>query len=309
MRNLTRLLFVMAVAASLAAGTETRTWTQDDYADFAKGNAMRLALSSDGRLTLAPEFQEIFDSGSVYLWDLVVDAKGRIYAGGGGPGGPGARVYEISPDGKGKTLAQFDALEVHALALDKQGQLYAATSPDGKIYKVSANGKSEVFFDPHAKYIWALAFDSKGALYAATGDRGEIFRIAPDGKGRVFYKTEETHARALAIDAADNLIVGTEPGGLIVRVAPSGEGFVLYQVPKREITAVAVSKDGNIYAAGTGARESTMTPPLLSLPAAKEPSPAPANPSETPAAKESASRAPAPLIAPRSMTAATGGGS
>jgi hypothetical protein len=237
---------------SLLSAAETKVWTQADQADFEKGDRKNLSLSSDGRLRLGPQFEEILDSSSVYLWALAGDSKGNLYAGGGGPGGPGARVYVIPPDGKGKVLAELDGLEVHALAVDSQDRVYAATSPDGKVYRLSASSKPEVFFDPKAKYIWGMVFDSRGNLFVATGDRGELFVVTPAGQGKVFYKTPETHVRSMTIDAQDNLILGTEPSGLIVRVSSKGEGFVLYQAAKREITAVAIARDGSIYAAGVG---------------------------------------------------------
>jgi len=242
MKNLIRLFVAIPAAALLLSATNTEIWSQSEYEDFTKGSLKKLSVSSDGRITLAPRFKEIFDSASVYLWALAEDSKGNVYAGGGGPGGPGARVYQITPDGKSQTLAEFEDLEVHAIAVDKHDRVYAATSPDGKVYRLSPKGEPEVFFDPRTKYIWGMAFNSKGELFIATGDRGEIYRVSPDGKGGVFYKTAETHARSLAIDPQDNLIVGTEPGGLIIRVAPNGAGFVLYQAPKREITSVAVAK-------------------------------------------------------------------
>ena len=164
-----RLLVALAVLASLCGAGETKTWSQNDYSDFEKGNLKKLSLSSDGRLRLAPAFREIFDSASVYLWALAEDSKGNLYAGGGGPGGPGARLYLVSPDGKGKTLAQWDDLEVHGLAIDKSDRLYAGTSPDGKVYKIEPGGKPQLFYDPHAKYIWGMAFDSRGNLFIATG--------------------------------------------------------------------------------------------------------------------------------------------
>ena len=163
-------------------------------------------------------------------------------------------------------------MEIHAIAIDRKDQVFAATSPDGKVYRVQPDGKFAVFYDPKAKYIWAMVFDSAGRLYVATGDQGEIHRVSPDGAGAVFFKTEETHARSLAMDAKDNLIVGTEPGGVILRVSPGGDGFVLYQAGKREITSVAVAKDGAIYAAGVGNKTPGIAP---MIPTAPVPSPAP----------------------------------
>ena len=250
-RRLSVIVFVLTLSAS-----STRIWTQGEYSDFEKGVIQRLSLRSDGLLTLAPRSREVHDTASLYLWALAQDSKGNLYTG----GGTNAKIYVIPPNGKGKLLAELDALEVHAIAIDSRDRVYAATSPDGKVYRITGNGKPEVFYDPKAKYIWALAFDSKGDLFVATGDQGEIHRVPPDGKGKVFFQTEETHVRSLTLDAAGNLIAGTDPRGLVLRVTPAAEGFVLYQMPKKEVTAVAVAPDGAIYAAAVGAKAAASAP-------------------------------------------------
>src|ERR1019366_6313241 len=290
------LILLLAASSALSAG-QTRTWTQGEAADFEKGILKNLSLRSDGRLSLAPLSRELFDPASSYLWALARDSKGNLYAG----GGTGAKLYRIPPDGKGKLVADLDALEIHAIAVDSRDRVYAATSPDGKIYRISVNssgnGKPEVFYDPKAKYIWALAFDAAGNLFAATGDQGELHRVTPDGKGTVFFKTEETHVRSLAIDAKGNLILGTEPGGLVLRVSPAGEGFVLYQMAKREVTAVAQAPDGAIYAAAVGMRQATPAP-APQVPAPTPPAPAPVTVTVGAGAAAVRPPAPAPSIAP-----------
>jgi len=290
-----RVCAALFLSLPLLAG-DTRTWTQSDYSDFEKGVIHRLAIRSDGLLTLAPRSHELFDSASPYLWSVAQDSRGNLYT-----GGAGAKLYRVPLDGKGKVIAEFDALEIHAVAVDSKDRVYAATSPDGKIYRIIGDAKPEVFYDPKQKYIWALAFDSKGDLYVATGDQGEVHRVTPDGKGAVFFRTDETHVRSMAADPRDNLILGTEPGGLVIRVSPAGEGFVLYQMPKKEVTSVAVARDGSIYAAAVGNRQ-----PGSALPPASQPTPAPtstASVNPPGAAAPNASRAatpppPAPVAAP-----------
>jgi WD40 repeat protein len=250
--KITRLSLAALILCAACYAVDTHFWQQSDRADFERGTLTHLSLRGDGRLFLAPELTEIFDSSTPYLWTLAIDPKGTIYAAGGGSGSGSARIFAIDRGGKSRTFAELDGLEIHALVLDSAGALYAATDPDGKVYKIGSDGKPHLFYDPHQKYIWAMAFSSKGDLFVATGDQGEIHRVTPAGTGSVFFKTEETHARSLAMDAHDDLIVGTEPSGLILRISPSGQGFVLYQSPKREITAVAIKPDGAIYAAGVG---------------------------------------------------------
>src|SRR5579884_238070 len=155
---------------------DTRFWQQDEFTDFEKGNLNKISIRSDGRLFLAPALTEVLDSSAPYLWALALDASGNIYAGGGGPTGSTSKLFRIAPDGKWTTLAELPGLEIHAIAVDRKGVVYAATAPDGKVYRV-ANGKSEIFFDPHTKYIWALAFSPENDLYIATGDRGEVYKV------------------------------------------------------------------------------------------------------------------------------------
>src|SRR5689334_4533139 len=124
-----RPLLVLIGFSGLVHAGQTRTWTETEFADFEKGISHNLSLRSDGLLTLAPRFRELYDTSSSYLWTLARDSKGNLYAG----GGPGAKVYRLTPKGDKKLLAELEGLEVHALAVDKSDRLYAATSPDGKV--------------------------------------------------------------------------------------------------------------------------------------------------------------------------------
>lgn len=258
------LVFFLCLVLALALLAEnTRVWEQNSYEDFDKGQLQGLSLRSDGKLLLAPRFRQVSDPSLNYIWALVEDSRGNVYVGGGSPG----KVVRVRPksagdaDGKPETLFQAKELEIHALAVDEEDNVYAATSPDPKIYKITRDGKASVFFEPKAKYVWALAFDPQGNLLVATGDKGELFRVDRKGQARLFFNSNETHARSIAVDRSGNVIVGTEPSGLILRISPAGEGFVLYQAAKREITAVEIGPDGSIYAAAVGDKQARPSTP------------------------------------------------
>src|SRR5258708_30449216 len=105
------VLFLTAVSvAAVALAVETKTWRQDEYQQFEAGTIKNLSLRSDGILSLGPQFREVFDSSSAYLWTLARDSAGNLYTG----GGPGAKLYRISPSGGKKTIAEIDALGIHA---------------------------------------------------------------------------------------------------------------------------------------------------------------------------------------------------
>jgi hypothetical protein len=257
----------------------TRTWEQSKFDELTKGTTTGVAIRSTGELELAPTFKSLYATPSTYIWAIVADDAGTVYAAAGAP----ARVYRITPDGKASIIFEPKELQVQALQIGAEGAIYAATAPDGKVYKIEhkPGGKaaakenqapssdrekdavkptvdpswsSSVYFEPGTKYIWDLALDKSGNLYVATGDHGEIFRVTPKGEHSVFFKSDETHIRVLAFDAQENLIAGSDGSGLIYRISPSGEGFVLYSAPKKEITALALDRAGNIYAAAVGER-------------------------------------------------------
>src|ERR1044071_3659 len=134
-----RLFLGLFVAAAALFGSQTKTWTLGELADYEKGVLKNLSVRSDGLLTLAPKSRELFDTGTAYLWALAHDSKGNLYAG----GGTTAKLFRIPPDGKGKMLADLDALEIHAIVVDSKDRVYAATSPDGKVFRITGNGKPE----------------------------------------------------------------------------------------------------------------------------------------------------------------------
>src|SRR3984957_18677620 len=174
-----KLSVVAFATLGVCFAVETRFWEQGDRSDFEKGTLHHLSLRSDGRIFLAPEFPEIFDSSTPYLWAIAADSKGNLYTAGGGSGSGSAKVFVIDSSGKSRSFAELEGLEINAIVIDSKDQVYAATDPDGKIYKIGSNGKAQLFYDPHQKYIWAMVSDAKGDLFVATGDQGEIHRVTP----------------------------------------------------------------------------------------------------------------------------------
>jgi len=297
-----KLAFIVVALATLSFAQGTKTWEQSSFDDFEKGTSKGVAIRSNGALDLAPAFQQLITTPSTFIWGIAADDAGNVYAATGSP----ARVYKIAPNGSASIIFEPKELQVQAVAVAKDGAIYAATSPDGKIYRIdhlqpAKDKKSEsksdkaadeskaaeivadpsytssIYFDPKTKYIWDLALDVHGNLYAATGDQGQIFKVTKPGEGTVFFKSDEAHIRVLALDPQGNLIAGSDGSGLVYRISPAGDAFVLYSANKKEITAITLDEAGNIYAAASGEKRTSSPAPgtiVQVTPAAPAPNPA-----------------------------------
>jgi hypothetical protein len=279
----------LTLVALSAAAVQTKIWSLRGWDDFEKAERKGVTLRSDGRLALAPVQKELFDAATPHLWAMA-QHRGVIYAAGGGQGGSAVRIFRIRPEGQSGVFAEIEGLEIHALAADEKGALFAATSPEGKVWRIGPDGKPALFYESKTTYIWSLAFEREGSLLVACGDPGEIHRVTADGKGQVIARLEDTHARSMAVGANGEIFAGTEPSGLIVRVSRAGQSFIVHQTGKREITSVAIGPGGRILAAAVGNKAPAPPPPP---PPVAAPVPAPSAP--TGAGRPATTPAPVPL--------------
>jgi len=242
-----RPVLIAFLAALPALASSPTAWEMNNYRDFATGRLTGLSLTRDGRLTLAPKLETLFDSGQPIVWSVAAAPDGAVYIGTGHRG----RVFRIEKSGQASLLWTAEQPEIFALAVDSKGALYAATSPGGRIYRIE-NGKPSEYFATGAKYIWSLAFAPDGALYAGTGDQGRVYRITEAGKGEVYYETGQSHVTSLAVDAQGRLLAGSEPNGIIYRITAKDKAFVLYDANLPEVRTLVPMADGTVYAAALG---------------------------------------------------------
>lgn len=119
-----------------------------------------------------------------YVWALVADGKGGLYA----ATGPGAQVFAIDADGKGAVLYQAPeklAKNIQCLAAGRGGFLYAGTDTKGLVIEIDLAAKAgRVILQAEEKEISSIVADPAGAVYAATSDAsraGGDGRMAPQG--------------------------------------------------------------------------------------------------------------------------------
>jgi len=275
MRRYLALVWTMAAilpGAMLAQGT--KLWTVDRYDSMERGTMDGVAIRNDGRLEAGPAKSLIYDTGKSYIWSLANDASGNGYLGLGGTTAGSAIVMRVSPDGKATKLLEAKELAVQALVVTSDGAMIAATSPDGKVYRVrsgDADSVGTVIFDPATteekpKYLWDLAVGKGGEVYVAAGAPAVVYRVpAAGGKAEVLFKTADQHIRCLIMTPDGMLWAGSDGSGIIYRIdtkAPGAKPFAAYAAPRREITTLAMDGEGNLYAAGVGAKGSTSLPPL-----------------------------------------------
>ena len=244
-------LLTSLLTLSIAAwAVNPQFWEHFSQEDLLKGALDHVSLTPDGRLFLAPDYSLVYDTGQPYVFSMVRDKAGNIYAGTGDEG----KVFKIDPQGKGSLYFQSKELDIFALALDSADTLYVGTSPDGKVYKVNGPNQASEFCSPDSKYIWSLMFDNAGNLYVGTGANGTIFKVGKDGKKSTFYTCSDNHVVSLTLENNGNILAGTSPGGLVVEITPAGKGFTLIDTPLEEVHSLTVDRFGIIYALVSSAK-------------------------------------------------------
>ena len=106
------LLCIAGAALLLAAlplfSDNTHVWRTDRFEDFDRGTPVNVSMRSDGLLLLAPRFRALTDPQFTYIWAMVEDSKGRLYAAGGSPG----KVVRITNDpAKPEVEAKIEAVK------------------------------------------------------------------------------------------------------------------------------------------------------------------------------------------------------
>jgi len=217
-------------------------------ADFAAGTLKNVTVTSAGDVRLSAALAKVAETGETFLWAVLPDGQGGVYAGTGDHG----TVFHIDAAGKVKPFFQTRELEVTALALDAQGNLYAGTAPHGIVFKIGVDGKGAKVFTAQEKYVTALAADNAhGHVYVATGGgTGRVYTLSTGGSapGSVLFTSPETNLLSLAVDKDGNVYAGSGPDGIVYKITPDGAGRVLYDASEPQVAALATDAAGNVYA-------------------------------------------------------------
>jgi SpoIVB peptidase S55 len=237
-------------------GRQLQVWRQSGVSGFVSGKFVGTSVTATGELRLAPRLRRLASTSETYIWSVVSDAQGNLYAGTGTAG----KVLKIDPAGKVTTFTQLPIVSVQSLLLAHDGSLWAGSGVHGNLYHIKPDGTYTLAARLPEKYLLALVEDSKGNVFVGAGSSGSVYKVpvgyTPRDASRtdalpVFVKTGGDYVTSMTLDPQDNLYVGTGNEGIIYKITPDGKSSVLYDAKENSITALALDKRGDLYA-GTG---------------------------------------------------------
>jgi hypothetical protein len=159
----------------------------------------------------------------------------------------GGKVVRVA-GGVATEYADTKESAVHALAVDRAGNVYAATT-SARIYKI-AQGKAEVYVTiPDVGSVLSLVADRAGILYAGTGDTGSVVRVEPGGKTSVYFRADDPFVISVAIADDGAVYAGTGGGkALLYRITGPGRASVVHDFHGDNVHAIAIAPKGVVYA-------------------------------------------------------------
>lgn len=185
-----------------------------------------------------------------YVTALALDDTGaNVYAATGGGTG---RVYRVRDGQSSVSDPFFTSPEAHLLSLatDKDGNIYAGSSPNGIVYKITPDGKSSVFYDATEPNITALTVDKDGAVYAGTGPTGTVYRISPDGTAKRVLGKLTTGITGLQADP-DGAVYAVA-GGTVTKINPDETTQSFVAPEDQQFMSLALDPSTGAVYTGTG---------------------------------------------------------
>jgi len=221
-----------------------------DLESVLKGELDGVGVAPDGAISPGPRPEVLFSGETAFVWTVVSDGDGGVYASTGSEGA----LYRIRRDGSWDKVTQTLEYELFSLVRGERGVLYVSGAPNATISRVDAGGASATVVDLPEGLVWDLLVSPKGVLFAATGESGEVYRIAPDGQTQRVGRVPDAHVVSLTW-WQDRLLCGTDGRGLLATMDPDdGSVEILFDTYQEEVVAVLPLADGRLVFAANGTR-------------------------------------------------------
>lgn len=181
-----------------------------------------------------------FRSTETHLVSLALAPNGDLFVGSSGKG----QLYKVTGPGRATVLGDMPGDEVKALAVAKDGTLWAisneyAEPPEppkrsaaaarapagpssgakpkpgkGQLHRFDAKGRAERMMKHDDTHYMSLALDEKGAPYVGTGVEGRVYTVDDAHVVTLVADTDERQVGALAVSAKGGFVATSDPPAL-----------------------------------------------------------------------------------------------
>lgn len=177
----------------------------------------------------------VYQSQDPNVISLASGNDGSLYAGTDQNG----LIYKVSASGSVSVFYDAGEKEVHAIAVSKQGMVYAtamAGRSEGKqngtgegdgaksvLYAIKPSGSALRLWEVDDPLLLSVTIDADGSLRVVTGKKGRVYRIWPDGRYSLLAQLKDVHPWAVLSTSDGALWVGSSGDGQLFKL---GSGFV-----------------------------------------------------------------------------------
>ncbi len=263
-----------------------------------RNNEVFVSTAPDGKIyKVSPsgKSEVFYDPKTKYIWALAFDSKGNLFVATGDQGEihrvtpdgkgsvffrseesharslavdahdnvivgtePNGLVIRVSPAGEGFVLYEMAKKEVTAVAVAKDGSIYAAgvgTKPVGSpslpppqvsVPAATATAGASSIVIQRAAPSAPATFSSSAAAVAGGSD---VYRILRDGRPQKVWTHAQDIVYALGFDPQGRALVGAGNKGSVYRLDKDNLYTVLVTASPTQITAFCAGLDGKTYAA------------------------------------------------------------
>src|SRR5205823_1890482 len=191
-----------------------------------------------------------FDHKTKYIWDLALDADGRLYVATGDHG----EIYRVEKNGQGSVFFKSDEAHIRAIEFDPKGDLIAGSDGSGLLYRISPQGEAFVLYSTPRKEITAIAIDRSGNIYAAgIGEKraSQAAGAPPTPSASISSPSSSTTGSSPAGISFSLGTVSSTGGAEIYRVTPEGAPERMWTSQTDLVYALSFDSRGSLLA-GTG---------------------------------------------------------
>jgi hypothetical protein len=181
---------------------------------------------------------------------------------------PGGLVIDIAPDGRGFTLADTALEEVHSLAVDRFGTIYAIASSVRELSKTSQRKTKSASGSAGNNSVATITVESTPGLTgkpddsktktaaaaeekpSAIGFRSAVYAISRDGGIETIYVSNNQMIYDAIVRGEGSLLLATGPKGRLISIDTDKRATVISDSPEEDMTKLLVAGDIT-YVAGS----------------------------------------------------------